>query len=540
MKRLKLLLPLFFLAVHAIGQDIDTGKKHYYYKRYNSAEQFFHDYLKQQPQSGEGWLGLAKCYAQLQKAERLKDSLSKAPADIQDDPYFLLAKGIQSIINKQAGASRAYFEKAIDLTKGKKAEIFSIVGEAQLLSKEGNLDYGIEVVQKGLKKEKNSSPLYVVLGNLYLAKHDGTEAYRAYQAAIDKDGGNSEAYYQLGLIFLSQKNTDLFIENFKKAVSSDNRYAPAWYELYNYYRYTDPATAMTYFKEYTNHSDKSIEQEYGYTDLLYLNKDYANAIKHADALIKSEGEKLQPRIHKLIAYSLAGLKDSANAIAHMQDYFHSEIDSNIIVKDYELMADLFSSQSGKEDSVMLYYSKAADKTDDSLTRRNYFKELARLSNLKQDYAAEAMWRGKFYENNFQAKNIDLFNWGLASYRAEDYHLADSVFGLYTEKYPDQGFGYYWRARSNAAIDTTLAEGLAIPYYQKLVAMIANDTLNPTSKKWMLEAYSYLAAYETNTEKDYKEAIGYFDRILEIDPQNDNAKKYISILEQNLKHESSSN
>jgi tetratricopeptide (TPR) repeat protein len=109
-----------------------------------------------------------------------------------------------------------------------------------------------------------------------------------------------------------------------------------------------------------------------------------------------------------------------------------------------------------------------------------------------------------------------------------------VFGIYTEKYPDQGFGYYWRARSNAAIDTSLKEGLAIPYYQKLVTMIADDTLTSTNKKWMLEAYSYLAAYETNTEKDYKEAIGYFDRILEIDPQNDNAKKYISILQQNLK------
>lgn len=540
MKRLKVLLPLFFLAIHSLAQDIDNGKKHYYYRRYNSAEQFFHDYLKQQPQSGEGWLWLAKTYVQLQKVDKLNDSLSKAPADIQDDPFFLIAKGIQSVVNKQADASRTYFEKAIDQTKGKKPEIFAAIAEAQLFSKEGNLDYGIEKVQNALKKEKNNSSLYAILGNLYLAKHDGTEAYKAYRTAIDKDDANAEAYYQLGLIFLSQKNTDLFIENFKKAVSSDNRYAPAWYELYNYSRYTDPVTAMTYFKEYTSHSDKSVDQEYGYTDLLYLNKDYANAIQHANSLIKSEGVNTQPRIHKLIAYSLAGLKDSANAVTHMQDYFRSENDSNIIVKDYEFMADLFSSQSGKEDSVMKYYGKAAASTDDSLARRNYFKELARLSSLKQDYAAEANWRGRFYDNNFQAKNIDLFNWGLAAYRAEDYHLADSVFGLYTDKYPEQGFGYYWRARSNAAIDTTLAEGLAIPYYQKLVTMIANDTLNSTSKKWMLEAYSYLAAYETNTEKDYKEAIGYFGRILEIDPQNDNAKKYISILEQNLKHESSSN
>ena len=47
------------------------------------------------------------------------------------------------------------------------------------------------------------------------------------------------------------------------------------------------------------------------------------------------------------------------------------------------------------------------------------------------------------------------------------------------------------------------------------------------------AYTYLAAYETNTEKDYAEAIGYFGKILEMDPGNEDAIKYIAILEKNL-------
>src|SRR5690242_8902642 len=140
MKRLKVCLPLIFLAIHTLAQDIDNGKKHYYYKRYNSAEQFFHEYLRQQPQSGEGWLWLAKSYVQEQKPDKLNDSLSKAQADVQEDPYFLVAKGLQSLVNKQTDASRGYFEKAIDITKGKKPEIFSAIAETQLLSKDGNLD----------------------------------------------------------------------------------------------------------------------------------------------------------------------------------------------------------------------------------------------------------------------------------------------------------------------------------------------------------------------------------------------------------------
>ena len=539
MKQFRILIPVLLIMTQTVAQDLDTGKKHYYYRRYAGTEDFFHNYIKQQPSSGEAWLWLAKAYVQQNKIDKLKDTLSLAPVEIQKDGYFLVARGIQSVVFKN-GDSRILFDQAIEETKGRNPGIMQSIAEAQLYSDAGNPDYGIELIQKALKKNKNNSSLYVTLGNIYLAKHDGTEAYRAYQNAIQKDNTNAEAYYQLGQIFLSQKNTELYLENFKKAVDADSRYTPAWYELYNHFRYIDPATAMNYFREYSNNSDKSIDHDYGYTDLLYLNKDYSNAIAHANALIKREGDKVRPRINKLIAYSLAGLKDSTNAIQHMEDYFRMEHDSNFIVKDFEIMAELFSSQPGKEDSVIAYLGKAANLTQDSIGKRIYYKELARLSNLRQDYTAEASWRARFYENNSQAKNIDLFNWGLASYRAGDYNNADSVFGLYTEKYPEQGFGFYWRARSNAAIDTTMAEGLAIPHYTKLVTMIADDTLTSTNKKWMLEAYSYLAAYETNTEKDYQEAIGYFDRILEIDPENDNAKKYISILEQNLKQDNSSN
>ena len=41
-------------------------------------------------------------------------------------------------------------------------------------------------------------------------------------------------------------------------------------------------------------------------------------------------------------------------------------------------------------------------------------------------------------------NVDIFSWGVADYNAQNYVKADSIFGLYAAKYPDQTFGYYWR------------------------------------------------------------------------------------------------
>jgi tetratricopeptide (TPR) repeat protein len=182
---------------------------------------------------------------------------------------------------------------------------------------------------------------------------------------------------------------------------------------------------------------------------------------------------------------------------------------------------------------MAYYEKAVDATADSSVHFKYYAKLASLAKTQQDYIDQAKWLGKYYGSKPDASNVDLFNWGVAAYRAQDYLQSDSAFAIYTGKYPEQAYGYYWRALNNASIDTSMAEGRAIPHYQKLIEVIGDDSLTANHKKWKVDAYTYLAAYETNMEKDYQEAINYFSKILEMDPANEDAKKYIAILEKNL-------
>ena len=160
----------------------------------------------------------------------------------------------------------------------------------------------------------------------------------------------------------------------------------------------------------------------------------------------------------------------------------------------------------------------------------HYKTLALFAHDLKDYSAEAKWLKKYYTGNIKAGNIDLFNWGIAHYRAEEYAGADTVFGLYVRDHPEQGFGYYWQARSKAMLDKEMTEGLAVPYYQKLIEVNQTDTAHANYKKWMVEAFGYIAAYNANTKKDYPQAISYFQKLLEVDPENADAKKYISLLE----------
>ena len=159
------------------------------------------------------------------------------------------------------------------------------------------------------------------------------------------------------------------------------------------------------------------------------------------------------------------------------------------------------------------------------------KKLAAFYKTQKHYDKQAYWYEQLYDlspNNLT--NVDVFNWGVANYNARHYVMADSVFAIYTGKYPEQSFGYYWRARSNAAIDTAMETGIAVPHYEDLIKVGLKDSANATTRKWLIQAYGYIAAFKVNKEKQYDEALACYNKILELDPANTDAEKYKGILE----------
>lgn len=533
MKRTALFISLITVSAAVAAQSMEEGRNYLENARYASAENTFHTILNQQPDNAEAWCLLTNTYLKQELAGEAADTLALAPADVQDDPYFLVARGGLLLNANKPDSANIFFQQAMDLTRSKDAGILAAIAEAHIEAENGDLMYALQTLDKAQKRDKKNASLLVLQGNAYRRLHKGSEAYQAYQEAIGMDKNSPYAYFQLGRIFLTQKNAEMYLDYFNKSIAADKAFAPAYYALYNHYLYTDPAKAMDYFNQYKSYSDKTPQHDYDQTDLLYLTKQFQPAIEQATRLIARDGEKAPARLYKLVAYSYEELKDSATAINYMQQYFQHEVDSNVILKDYENIGALYIA-AGKSDSAMNYLEKGLDLVKEEKAVRAYYQTLASLAKQTNNSAAEAKWLGKFYTGNEVATNVHLFNWGLASYRAADYAAADSIFGMYSQKYPEQRtYGYYWQARANAAIDTAMTEGRAIPFYQQLVQSIDSTNPSPTDKKWMIEAYNYMAAYETNTKKDYAAAIEYFKKILVIDPANETAQKYAAMLEKSL-------
>lgn len=521
------------LALQA--QEAPDGQELLELQRYQSAEVHFHEKLKSDPTDEEAWLGLTRAYLRQDDAATALDSLEKAPADVKEEYEWMVARGGALLAMNRTQEANTLFEQCMEKTKYKNADLLAAIARWHVVLDNGDPNKAIEILDKAMKRAKKNPEIYYLQGRAYRKLHKGTEAYQAFREAIDKNEKYAPAYYELGRIFQTQKNADVYTDYFQKAVDARPDFAPALYELYEHHLYQAPQTARDYFLRYRQHADQNLQQEYEYVDILYLTEKYDSAIALAKNLISREQQDVQPRLYKLIAYSTQSLKDTATAIGYMQQYFQNEVDSNLVVKDFETMGTMQASSAGQIDSALYYLAEAANRTTDSATMRVYYQQLAAMAKKTGNPAIEAKWLGKYYMADPAASNVALFNWGLSAYKAQDYQQADTVFGLYAAKYPEQGFGFYWRARANAAIDTSMELGLAVPHYQQLIQMLDKplDSLSDSDRKWLVEANMYLASYATNTQKDYPLAVQYFQKVVEVDPANTVAPQYIELLERNI-------
>ena len=536
MNFMKRLLPAAFFLLHvtvAWTQTVPDAKKLMYYERFIGASYFLHDLLKTDPNNSEAWYLLTRCSIKAGRLRPMEDSLDLVPTEINKSPWIDCARGALILRLKNKANAEPFFKAALLNVKEKDPAVLAAVALAHVESDSGDLNTAVALLTKAIKMDKANPSYWIDLGDAYRKLQNGGEAFKAYTRSLELDGGNAMALYRMGILFVSQNNPEMFLKYFNQAVKTDSLYGPAWYSLYLYYYYRDPGTAINDLKHYVAVSDLDPENNYRLTDLLYLSKQYALAVEKAKQLIGNDKDSLSDhRLFKLLAYSHEALNDTVSALNYMRLYFKNKPDSACLTHDFEFMGDLFSRFPYKLDSGAMYYAKAMEYEKDSVKKTQDYKTIIKLYKKTRDYGNQALWEGRYFRSHSRTTNLDLFNWGISEYLAGNYKNADSVFGMYAIRYPDQTFGYYWKARSDAALDSGMEYGLAIPAYDSLIELTVKEKPENQNKKWLIEAYGYIAAYFANTRKDYTGATDYLEKILTLDPQNENAKKYIGIIKKN--------
>jgi hypothetical protein len=532
--KMRIVIAALFLVSAVSAQTVQEGRKLLLSQRYRSAKETLEKVVAATPANAEAIYWLAQVNFESKNAAAAKEILRKGMEGANgSNPLLLVAMGQVELTEKKANDARQRFETAISLTKAKDASILTAIGKANL-EDVGDYAYGIEKLKLAVPLKNFNDPMaYVYMGDLYRKLMDGGGAVSSYENALLKDPKLAVAKYKIGKIYLTQgsEQKEIFLGKFNDAITDDPTFAPALYELYVYYFFRDVVKATDYFNKYKPNADPGPALDYEEASLQFAAGDFKNAIAKAEALLTAQGEKADARLYRLKAYSYDKMNDSAQALAQLETFFQKATADQLNPENYYVAAINAAKMKSDPAKVDNYFMKAINADTALANKLDYAKKAADFFKKSSNVTQSALWLTRVLGLNPKTSKVDLYNAGFENFKAGQFKTADSIFTVYKTNFPAEVYGHYWSFRSLSVIDSTMEQGLAIPDCEKFISIAEVD--KSKNKSTLITAYGYLAGYTANIKKDLALASSYLDKIIEIDPNNQDAIKNREILQKAL-------
>jgi tetratricopeptide (TPR) repeat protein len=562
MKRIYLLLAVNLCVVLTTsGQTVQDGKNHLFAQRFELAEQTFQQILKNNPADPDAlyWGGQAVIERELDSVKRVAVARAwydKALLVAANSPLVMVGAGHADLLENKKDEARQKFESALTMSrtrKGDNIDILNAVSRSNIEAKAGDLNYVIAKMTAQIEKGDKNAEMYLLLGNAVRKARPGEgggEAFQNYQEALRLSPGYSLANYRLARLFDSQKNWELVLQYLNECVQKDPRFTPAYYELFYYYfyrrDYVNAEKQLQLFIE-TKQPEKNIQDEFLYSQLCWARGDFNCAISKAEQVIAAMGAATRPRVYRLLADAFYQLGDTlakqqqtdaaaqafGNAKKYSDQFFAHPgegMDAEALY-DFQLRADIIDKTGGTPGEIFQTYQQSTRVDTLVGLKVDLLKKGADRFKAKGDSLSriiEGDLRALILTTKPNPSQRDLFDAGFAYYQGQSYSIADSLFGVYVVKYPEESFGYMMKYNIQRAIDPTMELGAAVPWAEKYLAILEKDTVK--NKKTIIGVAGYLAAYSANVLKDKDKALLYLRRMLTLDPTNAAIQQNINVLE----------
>ena len=527
-------LSLFFGIGISSAQTIQDGKKLLLQQRYQSAKSTMEKVVAAGPTNPESIYWMAQVLFEMKDISGAKEVLRKGMEGANgSNPLLLVAMGQAELAEKKVNDARQRFETAVSLTKGKDIAVLVAIGKANL-EEAGDPAYGIEKIKAAtLIKNFKDAMAHVYMGDLYRKMMDGGGAVSSYENALLVDPKLAIAKYKIGKVYLTQGNEqkDIFLGKFNDAITDDPSFSPAIYDLYVYYFMRDVNKASQYFNQYKLNADAGPALDYEEASLQFAAGDFNNAIRKADALLQTQGANADSRLYRLKGYSFDKLGDSVNAFSFLETFFQKAMPEQVNPDNYIVAALNAAKLKLSPDKIDYYFGMSIESDTLVANKLDYAKKASDFYKRAGNTVKSAQWLTKILSINPKISKVDLYNAGFENFKATQYQLADSIFSVYKTQFPNEVYGHYWSFRSRSVIDSTMELGLAVPDCEKFISIAELD--KSKNKSTLITAYGYMAGYNANVKKDLAIAKSFLEKIIEIDPTNQDAIKKRDIIDRAL-------
>lgn len=508
------------------AQTLDEGRKFLYYEKYNSAKQTFEKLIAANANNVDAvyWLGQSMIADNDNKdIAGAKALYLKTLAANSNSALLTAGVGHMELLEGKTADARNRFETAISLSAGKNVAVLNAAGfaNADFDSKLGDANFAIEKLKQATAIKGMKDPdVWCNLGDAYRKLPDGAAALTAYETALTLDAKYARAKYRIGRIYQTQgaAQQELFIKFYNEAITLDVNYSPVYFTLFQYYYSINVNKSADDLEKYlTAKGSDEVNACYLRTALKASQGLYQETINKGKECIAAGGATPNPKIYGIIAYQYNKLGDSINAKLYFEEFFKRENANKIGPADYETYAMVLLKFPGNEILAGTFIDKAVELAVTEDEKVILLKSLASTYEKRKLFNDAALWYKKVVDLRKITTKTDLFNTGYSFYRSGNPQKTIEIFNQYTQKFPDDILGHYWVGKASSVIDTIMTLALAIPSYEKVIALGEALTDKTKSKTQIITAYKYMIAYMANIKKDKVAALAYCDKALLLDP-----------------------
>ncbi len=524
MKNFKWILVLLSIVIVKIAYAQEAPiRKALDYERYKTTRSLAGKSLRMNPTDGmyDYYIGLA--YIMEAKTDSALYSFNQGKDKSSDGWMNLVGLGRLELDKMDSIKAKEYFSQAFKLAGDKSGLFYYLVGDAWVNSAAASSANGLKMASKMLELEPKNSDGMILQGDAWiLLLEGGGRALTSYENASDRNLNYPVPYIKMGRLYKRAKNIPLAIDYFKQSIAKDSTFAPGHFEMAEYYYHTKKyAEAAVSYDRYLAHGDTSDEILTKSMYAVFLAKDYEKSMKLAQLL---KGRSNNPFIlNRISAYSYYERGMYPEGLKAITELFAHPDSSNRIALDYQYYAKFLLKD--KQDSAALPYLIRASELDSS--DLEILVEIGKTAATVRDYPL-SVWAYEKKMSKSKPTPNDYYNLGMSFYYMKDYWRADSMFLALTLVQASYYQGFLFRARCNSALDPDAKTEVSKQNYEQVVTMISSDPAK--YKRHLIEAYEYLSFYSVQKD-DKKTAVDYFNKILELEPDNKDAQKNLKILKE---------
>jgi tetratricopeptide (TPR) repeat protein len=434
-----------------------------------------------------------------------------------------VGKGYLKLAEQKPAEAKQLFDKALELTKSKNAEVLNAIANADINNKQ-SLPEAEKLLIKSKSVNGNAFLTLTLLGDAYLAVNNGGEAMNSYERAAELNAKSGLPFYKMGMLFLRSKNYNEAEKAFTKAVTADPSFSLAFKELGElYYAKKDGASAAKVQESYMS---LIADPKVGRLQLAFyyfMAKNYLKANEIFEQLV-AEPNPL-PITYKFYAKSLSESGNPDKGIEMWGMYFEVAKPEEIQVADYNTVAEFFLvlGKPATDSAAIDYMRKSLDLDSTQVKIR---QDRAEILMRKKRFAEAAIDYKKLIYLRSKPYPADYYGLGRAYYYSDQIVPADSAFNVLIRLQPARGVGYLWVARVRSKQDPESTQGLAKPYFEKVIELESGDVTR--NKVDLLDAYRYLGYYYY-LKNEKETSLANWKRVLELVPNDPQATDAIELL-----------